>query len=111
MSHSKQPRTRTRRIGPGLVLGALLLVSPVASAGPGKGSSAKGGKPGKGAGKGKRLVTFNEHVRPIFESHCTSCHDPDIEAGGLDLSNFDRVVAGGASGEVLAPGDADGSKL
>jgi len=55
--------------------------------------------------------TYEEHVLPIFREKCGSCHNPDKKQGGLDLTSFGQALAGGSSGEVIAPGDADGSYL
>ena len=54
---------------------------------------------------------FEEHVLPIFREKCCSCHNPDKMAGGLDLSSWGQTMAGGSSGDVVDPGDAEGSYL
>ncbi len=54
---------------------------------------------------------FDEHVLPVFREKCCSCHNPDQKKGGLDLSSWGQTMAGGGSGEVIAPGDPDGSYL
>jgi hypothetical protein len=56
-------------------------------------------------------TTFDEHIAPIFRDKCFGCHNPDKKSGGLVLSNYSSLIAGGASGEVLFPADADGSRL
>ena len=48
---------------------------------------------------------------PIFREKCGSCHNADKKQGGLDLMSFGQAMAGGSSGEVIAPGDPDGSYL
>jgi WD40 repeat protein len=55
--------------------------------------------------------TFEEHVLPVFREKCCSCHNADKQSGGLDLTSYGRTMAGGSSGEVIAPGDAEGSYL
>lgn len=55
--------------------------------------------------------TFEEHALPIFREKCCSCHNADKQSGGLDLTSYGRAMAGGSSGEVIAPGDAEGSYL
>lgn len=57
------------------------------------------------------VPTFEEHVLPIFREKCGSCHNPDKKQGGLDLTSYAVAMAGGSSGEVVAPGDAEGSTL
>ena len=54
---------------------------------------------------------FDEHVLPVFREKCCSCHNPDQKKGGLDLSSWGQTMAGGSSGEVVAPGDPSGSYL
>jgi hypothetical protein len=56
-------------------------------------------------------ITYDEHVQPIFREHCFACHNSDKARGGLALHTYTGAMAGGASGAVLKPGDADGSRL
>jgi mono/diheme cytochrome c family protein len=55
--------------------------------------------------------TYEEKVLPVFREKCCSCHNADKKKGGLDLTSFGQTMAGGSSGEVIAPGDPDGSYL
>jgi cytochrome c/anaphase-promoting complex subunit 4 len=52
-----------------------------------------------------------EQLAPLLEAKCTLCHDSEDQGGGLDLSTYDAILRGGASGDVVKPGDANGSKL
>lgn len=54
---------------------------------------------------------YADHVRPIFEANCASCHNDDKQRGGLSLVSFDSALYGGASGEVIMPGQPDNSRL
>ena len=54
---------------------------------------------------------FQDDLVPVFEQSCNSCHNPDKARGGLDLTSMNAILAGGSSGEVALPGDADGSLL
>ena len=63
------------------------------------------------AGAADTPPTYEEHVLPIFREKCCSCHNADKKQGGLDLTSHSQALAGGSSGEVIAPGDADGSYL
>ena len=56
-------------------------------------------------------ITYADHVQPIFRAKCFACHNPDKKSGGLDLTNFTAMKAGGSSGDVVEAGDADGSYL
>ena len=55
--------------------------------------------------------TYEDHVLPVFREKCCSCHNADRKAGGLDLTSYQQVMAGGNSGEVVVSGDPDDSYL
>ena len=55
--------------------------------------------------------TYEDHVLPVFREKCCSCHNADRKAGGLDLTSYQQMMAGGNSGDVVAGGDPDGSYL
>jgi len=59
----------------------------------------------------EKKVTYDEHIRPLFESKCFSCHNPDKTKGGLDLTNYNGVVTGGSSGSIVSAGDPSQSFL
>ena len=61
--------------------------------------------------KAEPAVTYAEHVAPLLEAKCTYCHDAEDTSGGLDLSTYDALMRGGSSGDSVAPGDAEASKL
>src|SRR6185369_7653069 len=56
-------------------------------------------------------VTFQDHVLPIFATHCNGCHNADKKKGDLDLTSYSAALAGGGSGELAASGDSAGSML
>lgn len=56
-------------------------------------------------------VTYQDNVRAIFENRCFNCHNPDKAKGGLDLTTYSNAMAGGSSGEVVNPGNANDSRL
>ena len=56
-------------------------------------------------------ITYDDHVRPILQQKCFSCHNPDKKSGDLDLTNYINLMQGGGSGEVVEPGDAGASYL
>jgi len=56
-------------------------------------------------------ITYEEHVLPILRDKCIGCHNPDKSRGGLVVSTYAGVMAGGSSGEVIKPGDPDASRL
>jgi mono/diheme cytochrome c family protein len=57
------------------------------------------------------LRLFSNHVRPLFDQHCSACHKPDSKQGGLDLASRDTLLAGGSRGPAIIPGDAQSSLL
>lgn len=56
-------------------------------------------------------ITFQDHVLPIFKNACNNCHNPDKKKAGLDLTNFQAVLAGSDNGAIVNAGDPSGSKL
>lgn len=61
---------------------------------------------------GERLIDFADHIRPILESHCFSCHGSSQEKGGLRLDSPSAILRGGDSGEPLfVAGDKEQSFL
>ena len=57
------------------------------------------------------LVTYDDHILPIFEGNCTGCHDPDEHKGGLDLTTYATAIRGGGSGKTIVPGNSGSSRL
>ena len=56
-------------------------------------------------------ITFQDHVLPLVEANCAKCHNADKKKGDLDLTSYSGALAGGASGKVIVPGDAEASQL
>ncbi|MCZ7544714.1 MAG: NapC/NirT family cytochrome c [Anaerolineae bacterium] len=56
-------------------------------------------------------LTFDAQIGPLFESKCGTCHSAQVATGGLALTTHEGVMAGGASGAVVVPGDAAASLL
>src|SRR5438045_2228021 len=56
-------------------------------------------------------ITYADQVRPIFNTNCVSCHNPDKAKAGLDLTSFSSVMAGSSSAKVIEPGDPASSLL
>ena len=63
-----------------------------------------------GAQEAEKL-TYDDHVRPLLENKCFSCHNPDKKKGGLDLTSYAALLAGGGGGAVVDPGNPAGSRL
>lgn len=56
-------------------------------------------------------VNYKDHVQPILRKQCLNCHNPDKAKADLDVSTFQALMKGGASGEAVKPGSPDGSLL
>ncbi len=58
-----------------------------------------------------RPVDFVDHVLPILQKHCFSCHGDEKQESGLRLDQKKRALAGGESGVVIVPGKSAESRL
>lgn len=56
-------------------------------------------------------VDFARDVQPIFERSCSRCHGSTQQSGQLRLDSKESVFQGGASRNVVRPGDAANSVL
>lgn len=54
-------------------------------------------------------VRFNDHIRPIFNKHCTACHGGVKQAGDVSFAYRDQVLP--PDGWIVEPGDPDASVL
>jgi len=62
----------------------------------------------KPAAAGQAGVSYAKDVQPIFNDNCAGCHGG---AGGLTLTSYDSLMAGGAKGPVIVAGSPDTSEL
>jgi hypothetical protein len=46
------------------------------------------------------LISFSQHLQPVFEVKCISCHDDETKAGGLSLTTWASTTA---DGRVVVP--------
>ncbi|MFM9962992.1 MAG: c-type cytochrome domain-containing protein [Planctomycetaceae bacterium] len=63
------------------------------------------------AAKPKAVVTYKDHVSPILRKHCGNCHNPDKATSDFDVMTYQTLMAGGSSGEAIAAGSPDSSRL
>src|SRR5437660_11934496 len=56
-------------------------------------------------------ITYADHVLPLLRDKCLGCHNAEKARGGLDASNYVKLMEGGSSGAVVKPGDPDDSRL
>ena len=61
-----------------------------------------------GGGPPQATVLYSVDIQPIFNQVCIHCHGG---AGGLGVENRDALLDGGNSGQVVIPGNGDGSLL
>src|SRR5437868_1028815 len=62
------------------------------------------GSPGK--------VSYYKQIRPIFQAQCQGCHQPAKAKGEYVMTAFDRLLAGGESGEkAVVPHHPEASTL
>lgn len=64
-----------------------------------------------GAHGADEKVTFDDHIKPLFNQRCASCHNPNNKSGDLDVTNFTAMMLGGGSGAVVEVGEPSGSYL
>src|SRR4051812_43543961 len=56
-------------------------------------------------------ITYQDHIRPLLENKCFSCHNPDKKKGDLDLTSFGALMVGGGGGTIVDAGNSDGSRI
>lgn len=56
-------------------------------------------------------ITYQDHIRPLLENKCFSCHNPDKKKGDLDLTSFAALMTGGGGGSIVDAGNSDGSRI
>ena len=62
-------------------------------------------------GQAQEKITYQDHIHPLFENACNSCHNADKAKGGLDLSSYANTLKGGSSGGSVESGNPNGSLL
>jgi uncharacterized membrane protein len=54
---------------------------------------------------------YAQHIDPIFDANCVSCHGAGKTSGGLRLDSYRLAMQGGRDGPVIDPGNAEKSLL
>jgi uncharacterized membrane protein len=54
---------------------------------------------------------YAEHIHPVLDANCASCHGDGNVKGGLRVDTFDLLMKGGTEGAAIVPGDAAKSLL
>ncbi|MGV3486877.1 MAG: DUF1549 domain-containing protein, partial [Planctomycetaceae bacterium] len=89
-------------------LAALLLPLMIATAG--RASGDETAAPAETAAP--KPVSFHHEVLPILRANCLGCHQGAKHAGEYVMTQFERLLDGGESGEkAIVPGDPDASHL
>jgi hypothetical protein len=67
--------------------------------------------PGAGAADG--TLKFSRDIAPILVGNCTSCHNekPQSKKIKLDMTTFEKLMAGTPAGKVIVPGKPEESHL
>ncbi len=60
---------------------------------------------------GGETVSFVNDVAPFMVNICGQCHMGNNPRGEFNITNFEGVMKGGESGQVIEPGDPDSSRL
>jgi uncharacterized membrane protein len=56
-------------------------------------------------------TVYQDIIYPIFHTKCLSCHNQAKSKGGLKMHEFDLLMKGGKSGQVIKANDIDNSEL
>ncbi len=54
---------------------------------------------------------YEETFNAIFAGRCAACHTGENAMAGLELNSYATILAGGANGPGIAPGDPDASVI
>src|SRR5207249_4893584 len=100
-AHFRPSPPRFRRM---LSRSCLSLVAVFLALSPARADEAKPAPPAK--------VSYYKQVRPVFQAYCQGCHQPAKDRGGYVMTAFDKLLAGGESGEpAVVAKKADESQL
>ncbi|WP_395750701.1 c-type cytochrome domain-containing protein [Prosthecobacter sp.] len=66
---------------------------------------------GTAASAAEAVITYEEHIKPIFREHCLKCHGDDEQKADLNLANFTAVLKGGSGDKAVVAGRASQSLL
>jgi hypothetical protein len=56
-------------------------------------------------------ISYTKDIAPILEASCVKCHGVEKVSRGLDLTTYDKAMAGSVKGPVIIAGDAENSLL
>jgi uncharacterized membrane protein len=59
----------------------------------------------------EQALVFDHVIKPIFDTKCLSCHNPDKLKGELILADRESILKGGKTGKLIVPGNPELSLL
>ena len=67
---------------------------------------------GKEEEPANKAVSYYKDIRPIFQANCQGCHQPSKAKGKYIMTEFDKLIAGGDSGDpAIVPSDLEKSYI
>lgn len=57
------------------------------------------------------IITYDEHIKPIFRENCLKCHGEDQQKAGFNFSTYEAVLKGGNGGKGVVAGRASASLI
>ena len=59
-----------------------------------------------------KTISYYKDIRPIFQANCQGCHQPSKARGKYIMTDFEKLIKGGDSGDpAIVPGDPQNSYL
>ena len=77
-------------------------------------TASKGASPATAAAPPDGTLSFKKDIAPILVNNCLGCHSGNgagLRTGKLDMTTFEKLMAGGKRGQDIVGGDSDGSTL
>ena len=59
----------------------------------------------------RKIITYEDDVKPILRQHCLKCHGNDEQKADLNLQSYATLMAGGSAGLVVKAGRPEASIL
>jgi len=53
-------------------------------------------------------VSYSKYIQPVFNIHCTPCHNEQLNEGGLSLTSWGATTS---DPSIVFPGEPDNSRL
>ena len=57
------------------------------------------------------VIGYEDDIQPIFERACSVCHSGLVQTMGLQVTEYEPLMAGSDNGPVVVPGKLDESRL